>query len=78
MAGGRRTIFTLSDATHDLDAGQVKNKPLDWPEFWREVEIFPLTWLHSRLLGWLFFSLFHPVKAFNEIKGWLAYKFKQQ
>ncbi len=76
--GGRRTIFKLSDATHELVDGQLMNKPLDRAAFWREVEIFPLTWLHSRLLGWLSFALFHPVKAFNEVRGWLAYKFKQR
>lgn len=78
MGGGRRTIFKLSDATHTLVAGRLCNQPLDWGAFWREVEIFPLTWLQSRPLGWLSFALFHPIKAFNEIKGWLAYKLKQR
>jgi hypothetical protein len=78
MGGGRRTIFKLSDATHTLVAGRLCNKSLDWGAFWREVEIFPLTWLQSRPLGWLSFALFHPIKAFNEIKGWLAYKLKQR
>lgn len=78
MAGGRRTIFKLSDATHELVDHKFKRKTLDWHSFWREVEIFPLVWLHSRVLGWLSFAIFHPVKAFNEIKGWLAYKFKQK
>ena len=78
VGGGRRTIFKLSDATHDLVDGHLQNQPLDWGAFWREVEIFPLVWLHSRPLGWLFFALFHPIKAFNEIKGWLAYKLRQR
>lgn len=78
MAGGRRTIFKLSDATHELVDHQFKRKTLDWQSFWREVEIFPLVSLHSRVLGWLSFAIFHPVKAFNEIKGWLAYKIKQK
>jgi hypothetical protein len=56
----------------------LQNQPLNWGGFWREVEIFPLIWLHSRILGWLSFALFHPIKAFNEIKGWLAYKFKSR
>ena len=77
MAGGRRTIFKLSDATHKLVDHQLKRKTLDWQSFWREVEIFPLVSLHSRVLGWFSFAIFHPVKAFNEIKGWLAYKTKQ-
>lgn len=78
MAGGRRTIFRLSDATHEQVDGHLHNQPLDWAAFWREVEIFPLVWLHSRLLGWLSFALFHPIKAFNEVKGWLAYKLNQR
>jgi hypothetical protein len=78
IGGGRRTIFTLNDATHYLEADKLKRKPLDWATFWREVEIFPLIRLHSRLLGWLSFALFHPVKAFNEVRGWLAYKLKKR
>ena len=78
LAGGRRTIFVLSDATHFLKDGQLRRKPLDWRTFWREVEIFPLTWLHSRILGRVAFAIFHPVKAFNEIKGWLTYKLDQR
>jgi len=78
MAGGRRTIFKLSDATHELDKGRLKNKALDWSAFWRELEIFPLTWLQSRLLGWLSFTFSHPVKSYEEVNGWLAYKLKQR
>jgi len=77
MAGGRRTIFKLSDATHEVVDNELKRSDLSWQSFWREVEIFPLVWLHSRVLGWVSFAIFHPVKAFNEIKGWLAYKLKQ-
>lgn len=78
VGGGRRTIFSLNDATHVMAAGEVKRKPLDWTAFWREVEIFPLIRLHSRPLGWLSFAVFHPVKAFNEVRGWLAYKLNRQ
>ncbi len=77
IGGGRRTIFTVADKTHDLVKGGVQRKPLDWPTFWREVEIFPLIKWHSRFLGWLSFAFFHPVKAFNEIRGWIVYKFKR-
>ena len=77
IGGGRRTIFRLSDATHALVDGELQRRKLKWATFWREVEIFPLVWLHSRLLGWAGFALFHPIKAFNEIKGWLAYKLKR-
>jgi hypothetical protein len=77
LAGGRRTIFTLGDHTHVFDAEVLSRKKLDWKSFWREVEVFPLVRLHSKVLGNLFFGLFHPVKAFNELKGWLYYKIKQ-
>ena len=78
LGGGRRTIFKLSDATHEIVDGNLQNQTLDWSAFWREVELFPLIWLHSRILGWLSFALFHPTKAINEIRGWLAYKLKSR
>jgi len=78
LAGGRITIFELSDATHIFENGKLHRKPLDWQTFWREVEIFPLARLHSRILGMLAFGVMHPVKVFNRIKGWLAYKLNQR
>ncbi len=78
IGGGRRTIFTLQDATHCVEGGELQRKRLSWRGFWREVEIFPLIRLHSRALGWLGFAVFHPVKAFNEVRGWLAYKLKRK
>lgn len=74
LAGGRRTIFRLTDATHILRDGKLEKIPLTWERFWREVEIFPLVGLHSKLLGWISFAIFHPIKAFMEIRGWLIYK----
>ena len=78
VGGGRRTIFKLMDATHEMVDGRLASKSLDWAAFWREVEIFPLVWLQSRPLGWLSFAFFHPIKAFNEVRGWLAYKVKRR
>ncbi len=72
LAGGRRTIFRLTDAVFDFDGRKLKRKPLTWKKFWREVEIFPLVSLHSRSLGWLFFAIFHPIKAYKEARRWLA------
>lgn len=77
IGGGRRTIFTLQDTTHAVEDGALMRKRLGWHAFWREVEIFPLVRLHSRLLGRISFAVFHPVKAFNEVRGWLAYKLKK-
>jgi hypothetical protein len=76
LAGGRRTIFTLRDHTHIFDGDRLTRKSLDWEAFWREVEIFPLVRLHSRLLGFLSFALFHPKKAYKEVRGWLNYRFR--
>ena len=77
LAGGRITILELSDATHYLEDGHLRRKPLVWKTFWREVEIYPLIGLHSRILGLIAFAVFHPVKAYKRFKGWLAYKLKQ-
>lgn len=74
LGGGRRTIFTLFDADYQLKGGQVQTLPWHGKKFWREVEIFPLVRLHSRTLGQLFYALFHPRKAWGEVRGWLAYK----
>ncbi len=78
LAGGRRTIFRLDDASHVFDGQKVQRKALSWNAFWREVEIFPLIGLRSRILGWLSFALFHPVKAYQEAAGWLSYKLKRR
>ena len=78
LGGGRRTIFTLHDVTHVLNADRLQRKRLGWSGFWREVEIFPLIRLHSRVLGWLFFALFHPIKGYGELRGWLAEKLKHR
>lgn len=77
LAGGRRTIFTLRDHTHVYDGSVLSRKKYDWESFWREVEVFPLVKLHSKFLGFISFAIFHPVKAFREVKGWLRYKIKQ-
>ncbi|MBG0787843.1 MAG: hypothetical protein H0S79_22370 [Anaerolineaceae bacterium] len=77
LAGGRRTIFNATDSRYLLTEGGLERKPLGWKGFWREVEVFPLIRLHSRLLGMVSFAIFHPVLAYKEVRGWLAYKLKQ-
>jgi hypothetical protein len=77
LAGGRRTIFQLTDAPFEIKQGAVVKKVLTWKRFWREVEIFPLVRLHSFALGWIGFAIFHPIKAFKEVKEWLVKKLKQ-
>ncbi len=74
LGGGRRTIFTLIDTTHEFKNGSLQRKKLDRKSFFRRIETFPLVGLRSKFLGSLAFILLHPIKAFNEIKGWLTYK----
>jgi hypothetical protein len=74
LAGGRRSIFNATDSRYLLTEAGLERKPLDWAGFWREVEIFPLVTLHSKLLGMISFAIFHPILAFKEVRGWLAYK----
>ncbi len=69
LAGGKRAIFELPDASHRLSGGRLRRMPLTWRRFWREVEIFPLVRLHSYALGQAFFALFHPLKAYREFRG---------
>lgn len=78
LAGGRRTIFTLGDVTHRLIGKQLSRKGLNWKSFWREVEIFPLVRLHSFTLGNLGFAIFHPYKAYQELKQWFISKRRQK
>lgn len=74
LGGGRRTIFTLKDITHTVEERELKRPPLKWETFWRRVEVFPLVGLNSWVLGWLAFALFHPVKAYREVRAWLSFK----
>jgi len=48
LAGGRRTIFRLTDTTHLIKDNRIERKTINWASFWREVEIFSLVSLHSR------------------------------
>ncbi len=68
LAGGRRTIFHLRDADRRFAGGRLQRLPLTWERLWREVEIFPLVRLHSMRLGQLAFALFHPQKAYQEMR----------
>lgn len=68
LGGGKLTIFRLADASVRLEDGQIKPVAHTWQRFWREVEIFPLIKLHSMALGWAAFALFHPKKAYSELR----------
>lgn len=71
LAGGEHAIFTMKDATHVLENGKITKRKTDWNKFWREVEIFPLTVLHSHKLGKMFYFLFNPIKAYQKFRIWL-------
>lgn len=68
LAGGRRTIFLLDDASHRLVDGKIEKMPLTWTRFWREFENRPLLQGNYGLTQKLF-TLFHPKKAkFEKIR----------
>jgi hypothetical protein len=76
LAGGRRAIFTLSDADYTFLDGKMKKIPVKGKKLLREMEIFPLVKLDSFFLGELAFTIFHPVKAWNEWRGRIQYKLR--
>ncbi len=74
LAGGRRTIFYIIDANYELEDGKLAPIPRSWNKFWRDVETYPIATLHSLWLAELTFIIFHPVLAWMEGKGRIAYK----
>jgi len=68
LAGGRRTLFNLDDATHQIVHGQLVPFPRSWKKFWREVEIHPLLAWGNYSLTQVLFALFHPRRAWYESK----------
>jgi hypothetical protein len=66
LAGGKRAILMLSDASHCLVEGRIARRGMDWKRFWHEVEIFPILSLRSPLLAEVFYFLFHPLRAYRE------------
>jgi hypothetical protein len=71
LGGGNRTIFNLDDATNLVKDQQTSRAGLTWKKLLREVEIFPMIRLRSILLGNVFFAVFHPVKAYRELRKWM-------
>ncbi len=74
LAGGKRAIFNLLDCDARMEQGQIRPARMTWEKFWREVETFPLTRLHSAGLGQVFFAIFHPIRAYRELRAWLAHR----
>jgi hypothetical protein len=77
LAGGRRTIFYIIDANFQLKDGKLAPIPRGWKKFWREVETYPMSTLHSKWLAELSFIIFHPILAWLEWQGRIAYKLGQ-
>jgi hypothetical protein len=70
LAGGKRTIFTLLDCDWQLEAnGNLVRPPRTKKKILREMEIFPLIKLKSRVLGEIGFAVFHPEKAYREFRS---------
>jgi hypothetical protein len=69
LAGGRRAIFDLRDADRVLAGGQLRRPKMSWRRFWREFEIAPLVAWHSFFFGQLFFAIFHPIRAYGELRA---------
>lgn len=69
LAGGRRTIFMLSDANWAFNNGDIKRVKLNLNRLLREIEIFPLVSLKSICLGEVFHMILHPKKAYGAIRA---------
>jgi hypothetical protein len=72
LAGGSRTIFTLMDTDTVLAHDKLSKHGWEWSKLWREVEIFPLLRLKSYVLAQAFYAVFHPVRAYWEVRTWLG------
>ena len=72
LAGGRRNIFTLADANWSITNGRITRKRLTPGRCLRETEIFPFVALHSKFLGDLVSSLFHPKKTYSSLRSSIA------
>jgi hypothetical protein len=68
LAGGKRHIFHLIDCNWSVQGEKLRPYPVSWEKFWREVEIFPLVRLHSEVLGKVFYTLFHPERAYRDFR----------
>jgi len=71
LAGGSRTIFTLIDADTRMAQGSVLPAKKSWQKFWRDVETYPLLRLRSYALAQAAYAIFHPVRAYRDLRKWL-------
>ena len=69
LAGGKRTVFSLLDCDWKMKKdGSLTRPKLTNKKILREIEIFPLVTLKSRVLGDAAFAVFHPKKAYGELR----------
>ncbi|MCX6055495.1 MAG: hypothetical protein NTZ74_11395 [Chloroflexi bacterium] len=78
LAGGKRAIFMLGDATWVYQQGQLHRVRWSWRKFLREIEIFPLVSLKSMVLGEIIYYLFHPKNAYGLIRSWFGIWIKKR
>jgi hypothetical protein len=77
LAGGKRAIFNLLDADFTLEDGEIIPARMTNEKLAREIEIYPLARWHSVILGQITFALFHPLKAWKELRAALGKKRNQ-
>lgn len=72
LAGGKRHIFTLLDATKVLVNGRIQPYPVTLRKIIREFEVLPV--IHGGNPFWMdvFFYLAHPIKFIRHKIPWLA------
>ncbi len=73
LAGGRRRIFDLGDADHELKSGQVVPRPPSLAKLLRDIERAPVLHTQSTWLSHLAFGLIHPAGAWREVRGIVRY-----
>ena len=66
LAGGRRTILSLNDATHQLAEGELQPMPRTAGRFLQELINYPLLKWNNYSLTQALFMLFHPGRASKE------------
>lgn len=66
LAGGRRAIFDLNDASHRLVHGKIETMPRDWKAKLREFQNRPMLKNNNFALTQLLFTLFQPKRAWVE------------
>lgn len=81
LSGGKRTIFTLRDVNYSLAGSQLVPIPVRGIKRLREWETWSVRKLNGRagaVLGEIAFALFHPVKAWRDLRGRVKYMLRKR